>query len=122
MLMHQPSKCHSSCWCIGAIISWQPSLACTFCHTAHSHRLLLLQLLLLAFAPCMAPQLFSGMPLATGDTNLLGTLRTTWLAQCTLPYMDVTLLKSMTCSSNRHQDTVGDYQPFRGPCSAKCIS
>lgn len=47
--------------------------------------------------PLLLPQLSSGTPLAAaGCTKRLGTRRTTWLAQCTLPYMDVTLLKSIT--------------------------
>jgi hypothetical protein len=32
----------------------------------------------------------------SGCTKRAGTRRTTWEAQCTLPYIDVTLLKSMT--------------------------
>lgn len=59
-------------------------------------------------AACQA-QLFSGTPFVAGCTNLLGTLRTTWLAQCTLPYMDVTLLKSITCNNNT------EYGTDRGP-------
>lgn len=62
-------------------------------------------------------------PPSAADTNLLGTLRTTWLAQCTLPYMDVTLLKSITCrvttqnNNNSSSSRVGGNKGGKSLCT-----
>jgi hypothetical protein len=45
----------------------------------------------------------SDTPFISFCTNRRGTLRTTWLAQCTLPYMEVTLLKSITWLQQQQQ-------------------
>lgn len=47
------------------------------------------------------------MPFCCSCTKRRGTRRTTWLAQCTLPYMEVTLLKSITWRQQQQQQAGG---------------